>query len=66
MKAYLCKIKPQIAKRLGYVTSHLTFTEKDIIGFTKTGKLLIQVRGANPQYPRNYVDFSQSELIIIS
>jgi hypothetical protein len=66
MNAYLCRIKPQIAKRLGYVTSYLTFTEKDIIGFSKTGGFVIQVRGANPQYPRNYVDFSQSELIIIS
>lgn len=27
------------------------------------GKLLIPIRGVNPEYPSNYTDFTQDELI---
>jgi hypothetical protein len=30
---------------------------------TIRGKLLIPVRGVNPEYPSNYTDFKQDELI---
>ena len=30
---------------------------------TIKGKLLIPIRGVNPEYPSNYTDFTQDELI---
>lgn len=40
-----------------------TFEVKPSKFLTIRGKLLIPIRGLNPEYPSNYTDFTQDELI---
>ena len=64
MRTFFVVIKPSIAKRLNYSTDVLTITSKDFFDVIN-GKLMVQVKGANAQYPNNYVDFNIDELIFI-
>jgi|DEB0MinimDraft_10_1074344.scaffolds.fasta_scaffold212295_2 hypothetical protein len=64
MRTFFVVIKPSVAKRGNYSTDVLTITSKDFYDVIN-GKLMVQVKGANAQYPNNYVDFNIDELIFI-
>jgi hypothetical protein len=64
MKTFQVKIKSSIANRLNYVKDILTITQEDFF-YVINGKLLVRVKGANPMFPNNYIDFSTDELVFI-
>ncbi len=41
----------------------LTFEVNPLSFLTIKGKILVPIRGLNPEYPSNYTDFNQDELL---
>lgn len=43
-----------------------TFTVDPSKFLTINGKILVPIQGLNPEYPKNYIDFTQDELLFSS